>query len=57
MLVTDNVPDRYERYFEYHNLPHKPVRMFTYLVGTGNSDLDAAKWMACKFKGASLHFF
>ena len=52
MLVTDNVPDRNERDFQIHNLPHKPVRMFTYLVGTGNSDLDAAKWMACENKGA-----
>ena len=54
MLVTDNVPDRYENTFEEHNLPHKPVRMFTYLVGEGNSDLGAAKWIACEFKGASV---
>ena len=58
MLVTNDVPDRYEIIFAEYNLPHKPVRMFTYLVGTETTDLDAAKWMACENKGASLfHFF
>ena len=58
MLVTDDVPVRYAIIFTEYNLPHKPVRMFTYLVGTETTDLDAAKWMACEFKGASLfHLF
>ena len=57
MLVTNDVPDRYEIIFAEYNLPHKPVRMFTYLVGTETTDLDAAKWMACENKGALLFYF
>lgn len=34
-----------------YNQPHKPVRVFTYLIGREISDLDAAKWMACENKG------
>ena len=53
MLVTDGVPYTYENIFQEYNQPHKPVRVFTYLIE--NSDLDAAKWMACENKGASTH--
>ena len=54
MLVTDGVPDTYEyTVFREYNQPHIPVRVFTYLIE--NSDLDAAKWMACENKGASIH--
>ena len=55
MLVTDGVPYTYENIFQEYNQPHKPVRVFTYLIGREISDLDAAKWMACENKGASLH--
>ena len=57
MLVTDGVPYTYENIFQEYNQPHKPVRVFTYLIGREISDLDAAKWMACENKGASLHLF
>ena len=57
MLVTDGVPYTYENIFQEYNQPHKPVRVFTYLIGREISDLDAAKWMACENKGASVHFF
>ena len=54
MLVTDDVPDTYEyTVFQEYNQPHIPVRVFTYLIE--NSHLDAAKWMACENKGASIH--
>ena len=54
MLVTDGVPDTYEyTVFREYNQPHIPVRVFTYLIE--NSDLDAAKRMACENKGASIH--
>ena len=57
MLVTDSVPHKYENVFRTYNEPHKPVRVFSYLIGRDNSDLVAAKWMACENKGASLHLF
>ena len=53
MLVTDGVPYTYENIFQEYNQPHKPVRVFTYLIGREISDLDAAKWMACENKGTS----
>merc|ERR1719342_1098299 len=60
MLVTDGVPYTYETIFqEYnngeYNEPHKPVRVFTYLIGREISDLEAAKWMACDNKGYFTH--
>merc|ERR1719431_781726 len=63
MLVTDGVPYTYETIFqdynkynkEEYNQPHKPVRVFTYLIGREISDLEAAKWMACENKGYFTH--
>ena len=57
MLVTDGVPYTYENIFQEYNQPHKPVRVFTYLIGREISDLDAAKWMACENKGGSVYLF
>ncbi|CAM6054122.1 unnamed protein product [Sphagnum tenellum] len=34
-----------------NNMPHKPVRVFTYLIGREISDLKAANWMACQNRG------
>ena len=55
MLVTDGVPYTYETIFQEYNQPHKPVRVFTYLIGREISDLEAAKWMACENKGYFTH--
>merc|ERR1711892_1294177 len=55
MLVTDGVPYTYETTFQEYNQPHKPVRVFTYLIGREISDLEAAKWMACENKGYFTH--
>lgn len=55
MLVTDGVPYKYETIFQEHNHRDKPVRVFTYLIGREISDLDAAKWMACKNNGYFTH--
>jgi len=55
MLVTDGVPYNYETIFQEYNQPHKPVRVFTYLIGREISDLQAAKWMACENKGYFTH--
>ena len=42
---------RYEEIFKQYNMPHKPVRVFTYLIGREISDLKAANWMACSNRG------
>merc|ERR1711892_1503783 len=55
MLGTDGVPYTYETIFQEYNQPHKPVRVFTYLIGREISDLEAAKWMACENKGYFTH--
>ena len=43
--------NRYEEIFRQYNMPHKPVRVFTYLIGREISDLKAANWMACANRG------
>ncbi len=45
----------YSPLLQEYNEPHKPVRMFTYLIGREISDLEAAKWMACNNKGYFTH--
>ncbi len=55
MLVTDGVPESYEEIFKLYNMPHKPVRIFTYLIGREISDLKAANQMACNNRGYFTH--
>ena len=45
---------REEQVFKDYNSPHKPVRVFTYLIGREISDLKAANWMACTNKGNKI---
>lgn len=51
MLVTDGAPLNYEKIFEKYNWPHKPVRIFTYVIGREIIDTAATNWMACANKG------
>jgi voltage-dependent calcium channel alpha-2/delta-3 len=56
MIVTDGVPYKYEEIFKLHNMPHKPVRVFTYLIGREISDLKAANHMACNNRGEAVRW-
>lgn len=51
MLVTDGAPVGYREIFEKYNWPHKPVRVFTYVIGREIIDTAATNWMACANKG------
>lgn len=51
MLITDGPPSSYHDIFKTYNFPHRPVRMFTYLVGKDSSGLEEMHWMACENKG------
>ena len=54
MLVTEGLPFpywKYESVFWEYNEPHKPVRVFSYIVGNETSDLYTAEWLACNNKG------
>lgn len=56
MLVTDGAPVGYREIFEKYNWPHKPVRVFTYVIGREIIDTAATNWMACANKGSSNQF-
>jgi hypothetical protein len=51
MLVTDGAPSGYREVFEKFNWPHKPVRVFSYVIGREIIDTTATNWMACTNKG------
>ncbi|XP_059352262.1 voltage-dependent calcium channel subunit alpha-2/delta-3-like isoform X2 [Daphnia carinata] len=51
MLVTDGAPIGYREIFEKYNWPHKPVRVFSYVIGREIIDTAATNWMACANKG------
>ena len=51
MLVTDGAPQNYHEIFEKYNLPHKPVRLFTYLIGREITDTKATEDISCNNKG------
>ncbi|XP_065212040.1 voltage-dependent calcium channel subunit alpha-2/delta-3 isoform X2 [Planococcus citri] len=55
MLVTNQVPSDYNEIFKEYNWPHKPVRVFTYLIGNGKSKEDDMKTIACNNKGYYEH--
>lgn len=58
MIVSDGAPFTYEDVFEQYNwrdLPFKPVRVFTYLIGKEVADVKDIKWMACANQGYYVH--
>ena len=57
MLVTDGAPEGYREIFEQYNWPHKPVRVFSYVIGREIIDTTATSWMACSNKGTAFDGF
>lgn len=51
MLITDGPPSSYRDIFTTYNFPHRPVRIFTYLVGSDTGSAEEMRWMACENKG------
>lgn len=51
MIITDGAPSSYKDIFKVYNFPHRPVRIFTYLVGKDTSSASELHWMACANKG------
>lgn len=57
MLITDGPNSNYQDVYKTYNFPHRPVRIFTYLVGKDSSGADEMHWMACENKGWNLHIW
>ncbi|XP_067644743.1 voltage-dependent calcium channel subunit alpha-2/delta-3 isoform X6 [Eurosta solidaginis] len=58
MIVSDGAPFTYEdvfREFNWRDIPFKPVRVFTYLIGKEVADVEHIKWMACANQGYYVH--
>lgn len=58
MIVSDGAPLNYQEIFElynWQNLPFKPVRVFSYLIGKEVADVKDIKWMACNNQGYYVH--
>ncbi|KAL3289880.1 hypothetical protein HHI36_023270 [Cryptolaemus montrouzieri] len=51
MLITDGPPSSFKDIFKQYNFPHRPVRVFTYLIGKDASNAEEMHWMACSNKG------
>ncbi|XP_048526284.1 voltage-dependent calcium channel subunit alpha-2/delta-3 isoform X1 [Dendroctonus ponderosae] len=51
MLITDGPPSSYKDIFKLYNFPHRPVRLFTYLIGSDSGSAAEMHWMACENKG------
>ncbi|XP_049817631.1 voltage-dependent calcium channel subunit alpha-2/delta-3 isoform X1 [Aethina tumida] len=51
MLITDGLASTYRDIIRLYNFPHRPVRIFTYLVGKDTSSASEMHWMACANKG------
>lgn len=62
MLITDNIQGNFTEFFEEHNretatdgTERIPVRMFTYLLGKDQSNVDEMKSIACSNRGNFSH--
>jgi hypothetical protein len=51
MLITDGPSYDYHDIFKHYNLPHTPVRVFTYLIGRDASNAEEMHKIACTNKG------
>lgn len=51
MLITDGPSSTYKEIFKIYNFPHRPVRLFTYLIGSDSGSASEMHWMACENKG------
>jgi len=51
MLITDGPTYDYHDIFKHYNLPHTPVRVFTYLIGRDASHAEEMHRIACTNKG------
>uniref|UniRef100_A0A336LYX8 CSON005615 protein n=1 Tax=Culicoides sonorensis TaxID=179676 RepID=A0A336LYX8_CULSO len=51
MIITDGPDETYESVIKQYNWPHRPVRLFTYLIGKSSGGADNLNWMACQNKG------
>ncbi|XP_075214887.1 voltage-dependent calcium channel subunit stolid [Lycorma delicatula] len=55
MLVTNGPTQSFREIFKQYNMPHMPVRVFTYLVGKDTSNSAEMNWIACNNKGYYEH--
>ncbi|BES90285.1 Calcium channel [Nesidiocoris tenuis] len=55
ILVTTGPKGDFRHLFKEFNMPHMPVRVFTYLVGKDKSNVAELFWMACSNKGYYEH--
>lgn len=60
MLITDNIQGNFTEFFETFNRgneneTHIPVRMFTYLLGKDQSNVEEMESIACSNRGAFAH--
>lgn len=51
MLITDGTTDTHTEIIKRYNWPHRPVRIFTYLIGGGSSSRESMHSIACSNKG------
>lgn len=51
MLITDGPPSSFQDIFQMYNMPHRLVRMFTFLIGKDSGNAAEMSWMACNNKG------
>lgn len=56
MIVTSSLSESQDDIIKQHNWPHMPVRIFTYLIGKGDSTSeDTLHEIACSNKGFFVH--
>lgn len=51
MLITDGTTETHSEIIKRYNWPHRPVRIFTYLIGGGSSSRESMHSIACSNKG------